>query len=261
VTERRDFGAGRATEAAPFLAGVALVRGQEAAAGGCGLRSGVCRPPSGQHPKDAVTATRILLDGLARDAAVFEIPGELAPCIRAATPSRARSSSGWAPTRWTGAGPARRTPWPWKGYASGSCPSARCAAGRSTSCSSQCWRWQRCTGSRAGPPRRGRLVADRRLLATRDVRSGRLHPHRRRPGGRAGAPGMPEPDPPDRPTDRLTPAHAHPAGLVERHNRAAGRPHSSAQIACICVQNRRHTQSQLAEHIGGIARRVDLPEW
>jgi hypothetical protein len=31
--------------------------------------------------------------------------------------------------------------------------------------------------------------------------------------------------PPDGPTARLTPAHAHPAGLPERHNRATSRPH------------------------------------
>ena len=36
-------------------------------------------------------------------------------------------------------------------------------------------------------------MADRRLLAVRPVRGGRLHPRRRQPGGRPGAPGMPGP--------------------------------------------------------------------
>ena len=39
------------------------------------------------------------------------------------------------------------------------------------------------------------LVADRRLLAVRPVRGGRLHPRRRQPDRRPGAPGMPGPCP------------------------------------------------------------------
>jgi len=43
---------------------------------------------------------------------------------------------------------------------------------------------------RTGPPGEGHLLADRRLLAVRRVRGGRLHPRRRQPGGRPTALGM-----------------------------------------------------------------------
>jgi hypothetical protein len=53
-------------------------------------------------------------------------------------------------TRWTGAGPAGPTRCPCRDYASGSCPSARSAAGRTRSSSTQCWPQQL---SMAGPNR------------------------------------------------------------------------------------------------------------
>jgi hypothetical protein len=51
---------------------------------------------------------------MARNTEVFELIGELARCIPPTTPSPARSSSTSPPTRWTGAGPAAPTRWPWK---------------------------------------------------------------------------------------------------------------------------------------------------
>jgi len=46
---------------------------------------------------------------------------------------------------------------------------------------------------RIGPAWCGRRVADRRLLAARPVRGGRLHPRRRRQVGRPGTSGTPGP--------------------------------------------------------------------
>jgi len=76
-----------------------------------------------------VTARQTLLDGLARDVDIVELQSELVPLYRGTTPSPARCSSASPPTRWTGAGPAGPTRCPWRGYASGSCPSAPSAAG------------------------------------------------------------------------------------------------------------------------------------
>jgi hypothetical protein len=47
-------------------------------------------------------------------------------------------------------------------------------------------------------------VADRRLLAVRPVRGGRLHPRRRQPGEHPGAPGMPGPGPAPWPPSVIT---------------------------------------------------------
>ncbi len=57
---------------------------------------------------------------------------------------------------------------------------------------------------RAGSARRGRLVADRRLLGIRVVRSDRLRPRRRRPGQRTDAPSMPATGPAPRPSSAVT---------------------------------------------------------
>ena len=74
-------------------------------------------------PEDTVTARRVLLDGLARNADIFELqstslrplhPGQRLPRRGVRPPSRR--------TRLTGAGPAGLTRCPWRDYASGTLP-------------------------------------------------------------------------------------------------------------------------------------------
>ena len=77
---------------------------------------------------------------------------------------------------------------------------------------------------RTGPAGRGRLVADRRLLAVRPVRGGRLHPRRRQPGGRAHA----------------RHARTWPSALAsQRHNDQFG------------IQRKRSSDGKAADHNGG----------
>ena len=105
------------------------------------------RPTAG----DAMTARRVLLDGLARDADIFELVRELAPLH-----PRDNTFPGEvflrvaADALGTGAGPAGLTRCLWRDYASGSCPSAPSAAGKTRSSSTQCWPQQ---PSMAGPNR------------------------------------------------------------------------------------------------------------
>jgi hypothetical protein len=66
-------------------------------------------------PEDTVTARRILLDGLARDADIFDLLSELAPLHPRNNTFPARRSSASPPTRWAGAGPAELTRCPWQG--------------------------------------------------------------------------------------------------------------------------------------------------
>ena len=80
-------------------------------------------------PEDTVTARQTLLDGLARDVDIFELVSELAPLH-----PRDNTFPGEVFLRlaadaldWRGA--SRADPLPWRGYASGSCPSAPSAAG------------------------------------------------------------------------------------------------------------------------------------
>ncbi len=97
-----------------------------------------------------MTARQTLLDGLARDIDIFELMSELLPLH-----PRDNTFPGEVFLRlaadaldWCGpAGPARC---PWRDYASGSCPSAPSAAGKTRSSSTQCWPQQ---PSMAGPTR------------------------------------------------------------------------------------------------------------
>ena len=114
-------------------------------------------------------------------------------------------SAGSAPMRWPGAGPAALTHWTWRGSGSGSCPNAQSAAGKQEApvCGPRCGSAAR--RDRPGPARRGRLMADRRLLAVRPVRNRRLSACGRQPGRRPRAPGVPEPSPAPRPPRAITP--------------------------------------------------------
>jgi hypothetical protein len=157
---------------------------------GSALRFGYARPKR-PVPRDAVTARRILIGGLAQDAGIFEILSELAPLhprndtfpgevflrLGADAPDQCGASrADPVALEDSGSVPARvHLPRAGQAQAPVRCPGRGGAARR----------------SRAGPGRRGRLVADRRLLAVRLVRSDRLYPRRRRPSGCARAPGMP----------------------------------------------------------------------
>ncbi len=87
----------------------------------CGLAYGLGMPARKlPTPRDAATARRILLDGLARDADIFVLVNEIAPLHP------------------------RNSRWRWRGSGSGSCPSAHSADGRTTSSSSPSWPPPRC---------------------------------------------------------------------------------------------------------------------
>jgi len=81
-------------------------------------------------PQDAITACQFL-------------PAALRPGILVTTPSRrgfappGNCALGWC-------GPANGIRRPWRGCGSGSCPSARSAAGETASSSSPCWQWRPC---------------------------------------------------------------------------------------------------------------------
>ena len=179
-------------------------------------------------PEDSVTARRVLLDGLARDADIFELVSELAPLHPRDTPSPARRSSASRRTRWTGAGPAGPTRCPWRDYATGSCPSAPSAAGKTRSSSTRCWPQQPFT---AGPNRTCLM---------------------RWPGGRPTTSGS-------TPCSRRSPTSALPlagrASQCARHARTwastrATRRHNDQ----FGTQRNRSSDGAAAEHIGGSVR-------
>jgi len=108
----------------------------------------VCRPavgspalPSGYacqeaaDPEDTVTARRVLLEGLARDADLSGLVSELAPLHPRDNTFPGEVFLHVAADALDWHGPARPTRCPWRDYTSGSCPSAPSAAGR-TRCSS-----------------------------------------------------------------------------------------------------------------------------
>jgi hypothetical protein len=134
--------------------------------------------PGKKRPTDeeAATARRALLDGLARDADIFEVLSGLAPLHprNDTFPGEVLLLLAADALEWCGA--SRAEPLALEGCASGTCPNAPSADGRTPSCSTRSWR-----GSR---PRRDR---------NRTAGGGRLHPRRREPGGRPSPPSMPGP--------------------------------------------------------------------
>ena len=95
-----------------------------------------------------MTARRVLLDGLARDADIFELVSELAPLHpRDNTfPGEVFLRLAADALNWCGA--SRADPLRWGDYASGSCPRAPSAAGTTRRSSTPCWPQQ---PSMAGP--------------------------------------------------------------------------------------------------------------
>jgi len=121
-----------------FRAGPAVVGRPEAVMGVLlyGLDMPAKKRPT---PQDAVTARQILLDGLARENGIGELIAELAPLHPRHDTFPGEVLLRLAADALDGAGPARGIRCPWWGYGSGSCPSARSAAGKLTSSGSLCW--------------------------------------------------------------------------------------------------------------------------
>jgi len=124
-------------------------------------------------PQHAVTASQILLDGLAHDAGIPELLNQLAPLHPRNNTfpgdvflRRAADTLDWS-------GASRADPVTLEGMRERLLP--ECAfRGRDTR--KLQFAVLAAAAQRGGAPLRGRLVADRRLLAVRHVRSGCLHP-------------------------------------------------------------------------------------
>jgi hypothetical protein len=80
------------------------------------LPYGVGMPASKRPlPQDAATARGILIAGLGRDADIFGIVSGLAPLHPRNDTFPGEVFLRWAPTQWTGVGPAGPIRWPWRG--------------------------------------------------------------------------------------------------------------------------------------------------
>ena len=139
-----------------------------------------------------MTARRVLLDGLARDADTFEPVSELAPLH-----PRDNTFPGEVFTRvatdaldWCGA--SRADPLPLEGLRERFLPECT-FRGRDTTKLRYAVLAAAALHGGTEPDLLDEvgLVAARRLLAVRPVRGGRLHRRCRQPGGRPGTPGMP----------------------------------------------------------------------
>ena len=180
-------------------------------------------------PEDAMTARRALLDGLARDADIFEVLNELAPLHprNDTFPGEVFLHLAADALEWCGA--SRAEPLPLEGLRERFLP--ECAfRGRQNAKLQYAVLAAAAVHGGTDPDLLEEVayVADRRLLAVRHVRGGRLHPRRRQPGGRPGAPGMPgsgrEPWRPDAIALRL--------GALRQ---TSGRRIPSFQIGRICL--------------------------
>ncbi len=146
-------------------------------------------------PEDAVTARQTLLDGLARDADIFELLSELAPPHpRDNTfPGEVFLHVAADALDWCRA--SRADPLPLEGLRERFLPECTFRACKTRSSSTRCWPQQPFTAglnrtclmrSPGGRPW---------LLAVCPVRGGRLRPRGRQPGGCPSAPGLPGPGP------------------------------------------------------------------
>ena len=139
-----------------------MKRNQERASPRCIVAVPVYRRhmPGRKRPtdQDAAVARRALLDGLARDAGIFEVLSGLAPLHPRNNTFPGEVFLHRPRTRWSGAEPAGPSRWPWRDCASGSCPSAPSADGRTPSCSTQL--------PTSAPPRAGRASRSGRHART-----------------------------------------------------------------------------------------------
>jgi len=95
--------------------------------------------PKRPAPEDTVTARQILLDGLSRDADIFDLAGELAPLHPRNNTFPGEVFCTWPPTRSAGVAPAAPARCPWRGSGTASCPSAHSAVGKTRSSGMPCW--------------------------------------------------------------------------------------------------------------------------
>jgi hypothetical protein len=156
-------------------------------------------------PEDAAAARRVLLDGLARDADIFELVSELAPLHpRDNTfPGEVFLRLAADALNWCGA--SRADPLPLEGLRERCLPECTFRGRQNTKLQYAVLAAAALHGG-TEPDLLDEvyLVADRRLPAVRPVRGGRLHPRRRQPGGRPGTPGMPGPSPAPWPPGAIT---------------------------------------------------------
>jgi hypothetical protein len=164
----------------------------------------ICLPGSGPHPGDGVTARRILLAGLARDAGIFGLVPELAPVHPGNSTFPGEVFLGLGAGALAGVRPAGPIRWPWRGCGSGSFPGAGSVAVRGTSSSLLSW------------PQRARFAGEPGLACWMWLPGGRLTTSGGtrcsqrlptsappRPGGCARAPGRPGTGPARWPAARL----------------------------------------------------------
>ena len=102
--------------------------------------------PKRPAPKDAAAARRILLDGLARDAQVFELLAELEPLHPRNDTFPGEVFLRLAADALDWSGPAAPAHCRWKACGSSSCPNPRSAAHRARSSSTRSWPRRRSTG-------------------------------------------------------------------------------------------------------------------
>jgi hypothetical protein len=156
-------------------------------------------------PEDAVTARQILLAGLARDADISGLVSELAPLHpRDDTfPGEVFLRLAADALDWCGA--SRADPLPLEGLRERFLPECTFRGRQNTKLQYAVLAAAALHGG-TEPDLLDEVAwwQGRRLVAVRPVRGGRLHPRRRQPGGRAGAPGMPGPDPEPWPPSAMT---------------------------------------------------------
>ena len=157
--------------------------------------------------QDAATARRALLDGLARDADIFQVLSGLASLHprNDTFPGEVFLHLAADALEWCGA--SRAEPLPLQGLRERYLP--ECAfRGRQNAKLQYAVLAAAAVhgGTEPDLPGGGRLLAGRRLLAVRHVRGGRLHPRRREPGGRPSPPSMPGPQRAPRPPGSITPS-------------------------------------------------------
>ena len=150
-----------------------------------------------------MTARRVLLDGLAHDADIFELVSELAPLHpRDSTfPGEVFFRLAADALNWCGA--SRADPLPLEGLRERFLPE-RTFRGRQNTKLQYAVPAAAALHGGTEPDLLDEVAWGRPTTAVRAVRGGRLHPRRRQPGGRAGAPGMPGPTPAPWPPSAIT---------------------------------------------------------
>ena len=161
-------------------------------------------------PEDTVTARRVLLDGLARDADIFELVSGLAPLYPRDNPFPGEVFLHLAADALTWCRATRADPLSLEGLRERFLPETTFRGRQNTKLQ---------YAVLAAAALHGGTELDlleeaawwqgRRLLAVCPVRVGRLRPRDRQPGGCPGAPGMPGPGPEPWPPSAMTTTSGH----------------------------------------------------